>query len=63
MISALGRSARMRLFVERISITMTVAEPVFVDTNILVYGVLTSYPLHIQAVQALEDLERAGVEI
>jgi predicted nucleic acid-binding protein len=39
------------------------ADPEFIDTNILVYGVLTSSPLHAQAVQALEDRERAGVEL
>jgi len=43
--------------------TTMVAEPEFIDTNILVYGVLTSSPLHAQAVQALEEREQAGVEL
>lgn len=43
--------------------TTTAAEPEFIDTNILVYGVLTSSPLHAQTVQALEEREQAGVEL
>ena len=43
--------------------TTTAAEPEFIDTNIFVYGVLTSSPLHAQAVQALEEREQAGVEL
>ena len=38
-------------------------EPVFVDTNVLVYGVLTHSPFHRQAMQALEKYERERVEI
>ena len=43
--------------------TTTAVELEFIDTNILVYGVLTSSPLHAQAVQALEDREQSGVEL
>ncbi len=43
--------------------TTTADEPEFIDTNILVYGVLTSSSLHAQAVQALEKREQTGVEL
>jgi predicted nucleic acid-binding protein len=43
--------------------TIMAVEPEFIDTNILVFGVLTSSPLHAQAVQALEEREQAGVEL
>ena len=43
--------------------TTTAADPEFIDTNILIYGVLTNSPLHAQAVQALEEREQAGVEL
>ena len=43
--------------------TTPFAEPEFIDTNILVYGVLTSSPFHAQAVKALAEREQAGVEL
>jgi predicted nucleic acid-binding protein len=41
----------------------TAAEPEFIDTNILIYAALTSSPLHSEAIKALDDRERAGVEL
>jgi len=36
------------------------AEPVFIDTNILIYTTLTSSPFHSRALRTLDELERAG---
>ena len=41
----------------------TVASPVFVDTNILIYARLASSPLHAVAVDTLDRLTAAGVEL
>jgi hypothetical protein len=38
----------------------TVADPVFVDTNILVYARVAQAPLHGNAVTKLNDLTAAG---
>jgi hypothetical protein len=41
----------------------TAADPVFVDTNVLVYATLLTAPLHAVAYQALETLRSGGVEL
>jgi predicted nucleic acid-binding protein len=38
-------------------------EPLFVDTNILVYSTVVTAPLHAAALQKLEAFEQAGVEL
>lgn len=38
-------------------------EPEFIDTNVLVYAVLTSSPMYAQAMRALEEREKGGVEL
>jgi len=35
-------------------------EPIFLDTNVLVYATIAEAPFHEQARQAIEALERAG---
>ena len=42
---------------------MTASSPVFVDTNVLIYAKLAKSPMHGTAVDALRNLERAGVEL
>ncbi|MGB0068831.1 MAG: hypothetical protein WBQ11_12345, partial [Isosphaeraceae bacterium] len=42
--------------------TVAVApEPVFVDTNLLVYAAFPAFPLHVDARMRLTELEAAGV--
>jgi predicted nucleic acid-binding protein len=41
----------------------TAADPVFVDTNVLVYSTIPASPFHAQAVKALADLRTAGAVI
>jgi hypothetical protein len=36
-------------------------EPVFVDTNVLVYAAVPAFPLHVDARMRLTELEAAGV--
>ena len=36
-------------------------EPVFVDTNLLVYAAVPAFPLHVDARVRLAELEAAGV--
>lgn len=38
----------------------TIDNPVFIDTNILVYANLALSPLHLQATQRLQDLDEQG---
>jgi predicted nucleic acid-binding protein len=40
----------------------TAADPIFVDTNVLVYANVKEAPLHALALSALGELERLGVE-
>jgi predicted nucleic acid-binding protein len=39
----------------------TAADPVFVDTNVLVYANVASAPLHVHAGATLQVLESAGI--
>jgi predicted nucleic acid-binding protein len=39
---------------------MTVADPVFIDTNVLVFARFATTPLHRAAVAKLDDLSKAG---
>jgi predicted nucleic acid-binding protein len=39
------------------------AEPVFIDTNVLVYANVTTAPLHREALEAIRGREQAGVEL
>jgi predicted nucleic acid-binding protein len=41
----------------------TAASPVFVDTNVLVYSMVATAPLHAEARAALDGLRRAGAEL
>ncbi len=43
--------------------TTGVADPCFVDTNLLVHAKITSAPLHRRAVRALDGLLRSGVDL
>jgi len=36
-------------------------EPMFVDTNVLVYAAVPAFPLHVDARMRLTELEAAGV--
>src|SRR5262249_29857536 len=47
----------------RTSMATTVADPIFVDTNVLVYANTATAPLHARARAALQDLAAAGVEL
>jgi predicted nucleic acid-binding protein len=38
-------------------------DPVFVDTNILVYAAVPAFPLHADALARLDDFRRADVEL
>ncbi len=38
-------------------------EPVFLDTNVLIYAAAPMFPLHGEAVQRLTELEAAGVPL
>jgi predicted nucleic acid-binding protein len=42
---------------------MMVADPVFVDTNVLVYATVAEAPLHEAAQQAIETLEQSGADL
>ena len=42
---------------------MTAASPVFVDTNVLVYAMIPTAPLHAVARAALDELRRSGTEL
>lgn len=43
--------------------TTTAADPVFVDTNVLVYALIATAPWHAEARAKLDELRRAGVEL
>ena len=43
--------------------TTAPADPVFIDTSVLVYSTVTSAPLHKEAFQKLDELRRAGVDL
>jgi len=43
--------------------TTTAGDPIFVDTNVLVYAGVTSAPLHQVALKAIADQELAGNEL
>ncbi len=39
---------------------MTAAEPLFIDTNILIYANVATAPLHDQALNAIKTVHQAG---
>lgn len=40
-----------------------VPEPVFVDTNVLIYAAIPAFPLHAEAAQRLGELEATGTPL
>lgn len=51
------------LYDVRIYMATTDANPIFADTNVLVYANVAAAPLHAIAIQAIQDPEQAGVKL